>query len=186
MHDEKIIELYWQRNEDAIRETEQKYGQYLNKIAYNILYNIEDSHECVNDTYLKTWNSIPPKRPISLKTYLAKITRQLSIDVFRTKIRKKRNASQYAVSLYELEECIPDTHNVEQEIELQLLGKIINDFLYSLPEQTRHIFICRYYFCDSIKDISNFFGTSESKIKSILFRTRKSLKNHLESEGFFV
>lgn len=186
MQDERIVELYWLRNETAISETEQKYGQYLNKIAYNILNNIEDSRESVNDTYLKAWNSMPPQKPNVLKTYLGKITRQLSIDIFRTRNRKKRSVSQYAVSLSELEECIPSNHNVEQEIELQLLGKIINDFLYTLPEQTRHIFVCRYYFCDYIKDISAFFGMSESKIKSILYRTRLSLKNYLESEGFFV
>lgn len=186
MQDEKIVELYWQRHESAISETENKYGQYLTKIAYNILSNIEDSRESVNDTYLKAWNTMPPQKPSVLKTYLGKITRQLSIDIFRTLHRKKRNASQYAVSLSELEECIPDSHSVEQKVELQLLGKIINDFLYTLPEQTRHIFMCRYYFCDSIKDISAFLGTSESKIKSILYRTRISLKNHLESEGFFV
>lgn len=186
MQDEKIIELYWLRNETAIRETEQKYGQYLTRIAYNILNNIEDSHESVNDTYLKAWNSMPPQKPNILKTYLGKITRQLSIDIFRTRNRKKHGSSQYAVSLSELEECIPSDHNVEQEIELQLLGKAISDYLYTLPEQTRHIFVCRYYFCDSIRDISAFFGTSESKVKSLLFRTRQSLKNHLESEGFFV
>lgn len=186
MQDEKIVELYWLRNETAIHETEQKYGLYLTKIAYNILNNIEDSRESVNDTYLKAWNSMPPQKPNVLKTYLGKITRQLSIDIFRTRNRKKRSVSQYAVSLSELEECIPSNHNVEQEIELQLLGKIINDYLYTLPEQTRHIFVCRYYFCDSIKDISAFFGMSESKIKSILYRTRLSLKNYLESEGFFV
>lgn len=186
MQDEKIIELYWLRNEIAISETEQKYGQYLTKIAYNILNNIDDSRESVNDTYLKAWDTMPPQKPSVLKTYLGKITRQLSIDIFRTRNRQKRKTSQYAVSLSELQECIPSGNNVEQEIELQLLGKIINDFLYALPEQTRHIFVCRYYFCDSIKDISAFWGASESKIKSTLYRTRISLKNHLESEEFFV
>lgn len=186
MQDEKIVELYWLRNETAIRETEIKFGPYLTKIAYNILRDFEDSRESVNDTYLKAWNTMPPQKPSVLKTYLGKITRQLSIDVFRTRNRKKRGASQYAVSLSELEECIPSNHSVEQEIELQLLGKTINDFLYTLSEQSRHIFVCRYYFCDSIKDISAFFAMSESKVKSILHRTRLSLKNHLECEGFFV
>ncbi|MBQ8740088.1 MAG: RNA polymerase sigma factor [Clostridia bacterium] len=186
MQDENIVELYWLRSETAIRETEQKYGPYLSKIAYNILNNIDDSRESVNDTYLKAWNSMPPQKPSVLKTYLGKITRQLSIDIFRTRNRKKRGMSQYAVSLSELEECIPSNHSVEREIELQFLGKTINEFLYTLSEQSRHIFVCRYYFCDSIKDISAFFAMSESKVKSILHRTRLSLKNHLESEGFFV
>ncbi len=186
MQDEKIIELYWLRDENAIQLTEQKYGKYLTKIAYNILSNIEDSHESVNDTYLKAWNSMPPQKPSVLKTYLSKITRQLSIDVFRTHNRQKRLSSQYAVSLSELEQCIPNAITTEQEVELQLLGKLINDFLYTLPDQTRHIFVCRYYFCDSIKNISAFFAISESKVKSLLFRTRNALKSHLESEGFFV
>lgn len=186
MQDEKIIELYWLRDENAIQLTAQKYGPYLTKISYNILNNIEDSRESVNDTYLKAWNTMPPQKPNVLKTYLGKITRQLSIDIFRTWNRQKRKTSQYAVSLSELEECIPSSHNVEQEIELKLLGQTINDFLYTLPDQTRHIFVCRYYFCDSIKDISAFFAMSESKIKSTLYRARLSLKNHLESEGFFV
>ena len=186
MQDENIVELYWLRSETAIRETEQKYGPYLSKIAYNILNNIDDSRESVNDTYLKAWNRMPPQKPSVLKTYLGKITRQLSIDIFRTRNRKKRGMSQYAVSLSELEECIPSNHSVEREIELQFLGKTINEFLYTLSEQSRHIFVCRYYFCDSIKDISAFFAMSESKVKSILHRTRLSLKNHLESEGFFV
>ncbi len=186
MQDEKIIELYWLRDENAIQLTAQKYGKYLTQIAYNILSNIEDSRESVNDTYLKAWNSMPPQKPSILKTYLSKITRQLSIDAFRTHNRKKRLSSQYAVSLSELEQCIPNAITTEQEVELQLLGKLINDFLYTLPDQTRHIFVCRYYFCDSIKNISAFFAISESKVKSMLFRTRKALKSHLESEGFFV
>lgn len=186
MQDEKIIELYWLRDENAIQLTAQKYGTYLTKIAYNILNNFEDCRESVNDTYLKAWNSMPPQKPSVLKTYLSKITRQLSIDVFRTHNRQKRLSSQYAVSLSELEQCIPNAITTEQEVELQLLGKLINDFLYTLPDQTRHIFVCRYYFCDSIKNISAFFAISESKVKSILFRTRNALKSHLESEGFFV
>ena len=186
MQDEKIIELYWLRNENAIRETAQKYEKYLNTIAYNILNDIEDSRESVNDTYLKAWNSMPPNKPTVLKTYLGKITRQISIDIFRAKNRQKRSNSQYALSLDELEECIADGNNTQQEVELKLLGKLINDFLYSLPELSRNIFVCRYYFCDSIKDISAYFSISESKVKSTLYRTRLSLKEHLESEGFFV
>lgn len=186
MQDEKIVELYWLRHENAIRETEHKYGQYLIKIAHNILNNIEDSRESVNDTYLRAWNSMPPNKPAVLKTYLGKITRQISIDIFRSKNRQKRSNSQYALSLYELEECIPDNMCTEQEIELRLLGKTINEFLYTLPEQTRHIFVCRYYFCDSVKSISSYYALTESKVKSILYRTRQALKNHLEREGFFI
>ena len=186
MVDEKIIELYWKRDETAIQETAQKYEKYLIKIAYNILNDTEDSRESVNDTYLKAWNSMPPNKPTVLKTYLGKITRQISIDIFRAKNRQKRGNSQYALSLDELAECVPDGMNTHQEIELKLLGQIISEFLYTLPEQTRFIFVCRYYFCDSIKSISAYYNLSESKVKNTLFRTRKALKNHLESEGFFI
>ena len=186
MVDEKIIELYWKRDETAIQETAQKYEKYLIKIAYNILNDTEDSRESVNDTYLKAWHSMPPNKPTVLKTYLGKITRQISIDIFRAKNRQKRGNSQYALSLDELAECVPDGMNTHQEIELKLLGQIISEFLYTLPEQTRFIFVCRYYFCDSIKSISAYYNLSESKVKNTLFLTRKALKNHLESEGFFI
>lgn len=186
MVDEKIIELYWKRDELAIKETEQKYGQYLAKIAYNILNNIEDSRESVNDTYLKAWHNMPPNKPNVLKTFLSRITRQISIDIFRTRSRQKRGNSQYEISLFELEECIPDNNSTQQEVETKLLVGLINNFLYSLPETSRNIFVCRYYFCDSIKNISSFFAISESKVKSTLYRTRLSLKEYLESEGFYV
>ena len=186
MVDEKIIELYWKRDETAIQETAQKYEKYLIKIAYNILNDTEDSRESVNDTYLKAWHNMPPNKPNVLKTFLAKITRQISIDIIRTRTRKKRGSTQYELSLYELEECIADGNNTQQEVELKLLAKLINDFLYSLPELSRNIFVCRYYFCDSIKGISAYFAISESKVKSTLYRTRLSLREHLESEGFFV
>lgn len=186
MVDEKIVELYWKRDESAIQETSQKYEKYLTVIAYNILNDIEYSHESVNDTYLKAWNTMPPEKPNILKLYLAKITRQISIDVLRTHTRKKRGGSQYEISLYELEECVTDNKEIHQAVELKLLTKLINEFLYSLPELSRNIFVCRYYFFDSIKTISAYFSISETKVKSTLYRTRLSLKKHLESEGFFV
>lgn len=186
MLDEKIIELFWKRDESAIKETAQKYEKYLTVIAQNILNNIDDSRESVNDTYLKAWQSMPPNKPNILKTYLGKITRQISIDIFKKRTRKKRGGSQYEVSLYELEECITTDNSVQQQFELKLLVELINDFLYSLPELSRHIFVCRYYFCDSIKDISSYFAISESKVKSTLYQLRQSLKNCLESEGFYV
>ena len=186
MNDQKIVELYWQRDQSAITQTAQKYEKYLTVIAHNILNNIEDSRECVNDTYLKAWNSIPPQKPTVLKTYLGRITRQISIDILKNRTRKKRGGSQYEISLCELEECIPSGTDTETKIELQLLVNLINNFLYSLPQQTRNIFVCRYYFCDSVKVISSYFEISESKVKTVLYRTRQSLKNYLESEGFYL
>ena len=186
MRDDEIVTLYWQRDERAIKETKNEYGRYLFKIANNILADFEDSRESVNDTYLAAWNSIPPQRPSVLSTYLGKLTRRISIDLFRKKNREKRRASEYALSLNELEECIPGGSMPEDEVEVKLLAKSINDFLRMQPVEARNLFVGRYYFLDSLKDVARYCGMSESKAKSILFRTRCSLKTHLEQEGFMV
>ena len=186
MRDDEIVTLYWKRDERAIKETKNEYGRYLFKIANNILADLEDSRESVNDTYLAAWNSIPPQRPSVLSTYLGKLTRRISIDLFRKKNREKRRASEYALSLNELEECIPGGSMPEDEVEVKLLAKSINDFLRMQPEEARNLFVGRYYFLDSLKDVARYCGMSESKAKSILFRTRCSLKTHLEQEGFMV
>ena len=186
MEDQKIVELFFDRSENAISETERKYGRYLSKIAYNILFDSEDSKECVNDTYMKAWNNIPPQKPQVLSSFLAKITRSLAIDIFRKKHAEKRKGSEFALSLSELDECIPDKFSPENIFEQKELSESINRFLSSLSKENRDIFVCRYFYSDSIKDISSFFGTSESKIKSSLFRSRKMLKKHLEKEGFFL
>jgi RNA polymerase sigma-70 factor (ECF subfamily) len=186
MRDDEIVTLYWKRDERAIKETKNEYGRYLFKIATNILADLEDSRESVNDTYLAAWNSIPPQRPSVLSTYLGKLTRRISIDLFRKKNREKRRSSEYALSLNELEECIPGGSMPEDEVEVKLLAKSINDFLRMQPEEARNLFVGRYYFLDSLKDVARYCGMSESKAKSILFRTRCSLKTHLEQEGFVV
>ena len=186
MDDLKIIELFFDRKECAIAETERKYGCYLSKIAYNILFDTEDSKECVNDTYMKAWNTIPPQKPEILRTFLGKITRRLAIDIFRKKHAEKRGNSEYAISLSELDECIPDKYSAETEFEQKELSKSINLFLASLSKENRDIFVCRYFYSDSIKEIASFFGTSESKIKSSLFRSRKILKDQLLKEGFYL
>lgn len=183
MEDSKIVELYWQRNETAISETQLKYGNYLTKIAYNILADIEDSRESVNDTYLKAWYSMPPHKPTVLSTFLGKIVRQLSIDIYRKKKAQKRYCSEYALSLDELCDCASADGAPDKEVDAQLLAKSIGDYLMSLSEESRNVFVCRYYFLDSVRDIANYFGASESKVKSMLHRTRLGLKNHLEKEG---
>lgn len=183
MEDSKIVELYWQRNESAISETQQKYGNYLIKIAFNILADIEDSRESVNDTYLKAWYSMPPHKPTVLSTFLGKIVRQLSIDIYRKKKAQKRYGSEYALSLDELCDCASTDGAPDKKVDAQLLAKSIGDYLMSLSEESRNVFVCRYYFLDSVRDIANYFGASESKIKSMLHRTRLGLKNHLEKEG---
>lgn len=184
MQDEQIVALYWDRNEDAIRETAQKYGAYLSKIAYNILSDFEDSQECVNDTYWKAWNSMPTHRPGVLSTYLGKIARQLSIDVYRKKHARKRYASQYASSLSELGDSFPDDNGPEREVDAILLGEAISAFLRTLPEEARSTFIGRYYFFDSLKEVAGYCGMPEARAKSMLYRTRQGLKAYLEQEGF--
>lgn len=183
MQDEQIVNLYWDRNELAIHETDRKYGRYLTKIAYNILADLEDSKESVNDTYLSAWNSMPPHKPGILSTYLAKITRRISIDIYRKKNRKKRQASEYALSLEELTDCVSAGNTTEQAMNVQLLAEAINEYLYGLSPEARNTFIGRYYFMDSLKEVARYCGMSEAKAKTLLYRTRCGLKLYLEKEG---
>ena len=184
MQDEEIVALYWQRSEDAIRQTAAKYEPYLTKIARNILSDPEDSRECVNDTYLAAWNSMPEHRPSALSVYLAKLTRQISIDVLRKRNSQKRLASQYALSLSELEECCAASESPEQSVDAGALREAISIFLRTLPDTARTLFIGRYFFFDSVKEAAGYCGLSEASAKSILFRTRQKLKDYLVKEGF--
>lgn len=186
MQDDKIVELYWRKDEAAIKETQEKYDRYLYKIAYNILADREDSKESVNDTYLGAWNSMPPHKPVTLSTYLGKMTRRISIDVFRRKNREKRKDSQYAVSLAELEECISTGDATVETVDAKVLGEALNKFLQGVSEEARHAFIGRYYFMDSMKEVAEYCGMSESKAKSLLYRTRLELKTYLEKEGYVL
>lgn len=185
MQDEMIVELFWQRNESALRETEEKYHSYLQKIAYNILADIEDAREAVNETLLRAWNSIPPHKPSILKTYLGKITRQLSIDVYRREHRLKRVASELTVSLDELGDIVSDG-DMGESFDSKLLGETIDDFLQTLSYEARTAFVQRYYFNDTVREIAERQGASESKVKSMLFRTRQGLKEYLEKEGYEI
>ncbi len=186
MEDERIVSLYWQRDESAIRETETKYSRYLTKIAYNILSDMEDSRESVNDTYLAAWNSIPPHRPGVLSTYLAKLTRRISIDRFRYRTRDKRKGSEYEVSLSELSDCVSGGNTTEEAVNVKLLADAIGIFLRLQSEEARNVFIGRYYFLDSVKDVAAYCGMTESKCKTLLHRTRLALKDYLVKEGFAV
>lgn len=193
MDDNKIIELYFARNEDALKETEGKYANYLTFISMNILNNNEDSSECVNDTYFKAWNVIPPNNPPSLKFFLGKIVRQLSIDRLRRRFSGKRAGSQYELSLDELQECVPDhgagvseINTPERELDGAELASFIDRYLSEQKEEARDMFVMRYYFCDSIKQIAVSLGVSEGKVKSSLFRTREGLRKRLEKEGYMV
>ena len=186
MEDEQIVSLYWDRDENAIRETEIKYDRYLTKIAYNILNNTEDSRESVNDTYLAAWDSMPPHKPSILSAYLAKLTRRISIDCFRYRTRDKRMASEYAVSLSELGDCVSGGNTTEEIVNVKLLADAIGIYLRLQSEEARTAFIGRYYFLDPIKEVAAYCGMSESKVKSLLYRTRLDLKEYLEKEGFCV
>lgn len=186
MEDHEIIELYWQRSEAAISATDKKYGKYCHTISYNILNNSEDSAECVNDTYLRAWNSMPPKRPEKLSAYLGKIVRNLSLNRFRRYAAEKRGFGQTELVLSELEDCIPAANGVEQAFDDTLLVEAINRFLYEQPEQKRNIFIHRYWYMHPIRKIAGSFGMSESKAASLLFRMRKELREQLEKEGIVI
>ena len=183
MEDEKIIELYFERNESAISETAEKYGNYLYKIAFNILSDNEDSEESVNDTYMSAWNTIPPEKPNIFSAFLSKITRYISLNRYRAKKTEKRGGGEIDVAFEEIEECVPDKSDIYDEIEAKELAKMISDYLKNLPESERKIFVCRYYYLDSLSDISKQFGFSQNKVASMLHRTRKKILSHLEKEG---
>ncbi len=186
MEDKQIVDLYWERSETAISETAHKYGKYCRYIAFNILRNDEDSKECVNDTYLRAWNSIPPHRPSVLKTFLGKITRNLSLDKYEQYNAEKRNSGQMPLILDEIQECVPASDNTENIIEEMALTEILNRFLSSLSLEQRKIFMRRYWYLSPIKEIATEYSISESKVKMSLFRSRNELKNLLEKEGISI
>lgn len=183
MDDAKIVSLYWERNEQAIEESRSKYGGYCHAIAYRILADPEDADESVNDTWLAAWESMPPHRPSVLSTYLGKLTRRVSLNRWRDRNRNKRGGGEVSLSLDELAECVPGWQDVERIIELTELTDALNRFLAGLPKVERDVFVCRYWFLAPLREIGAQFGFSESKIKSMLFRTRKKLLAHLEKEG---
>lgn len=183
MDDRHIVDLFWKRSETAIAEASNKYGRYCHHIAYNILHNHQDCEECVNDTYLRAWNSIPPKQPSRLSTFLGKIVRNLSLDRYDKYTAEKRGFGQVPLALDELEECIPAPSHTEQAIdELALVG-LLNRFLAGVKPEPRCIFVQRYWYLDPIKDIAADFGISESKVKTTLLRLRRKLKQFLQEEG---
>ena len=188
MEDNQIVDLYRERDERAIAESDAKYRRYCVQIAMNILENAQDAEECVNDTYLRAWNAIPPSRPVKLGAFLGKITHNLSLDRYKAKKTAKRGNSLFLVSLDELSECVPDGSTgfgsgFDDETEARRIGECINKFLRKQSGEVRDIFICRYFYSDSIGEICRRFGHSESKVKSLLHRTRSKLKKFLESEG---
>ena len=172
MDDSKIVDLYWARSDSAIAETAKKFGAYCRTIAYNVLQNPEDSDECVNDTYMRAWNSMPDKRPSALAPYLGRITRNLALSRVIDKNRLKRGGGEVALALDELDECIASAYSLEREVENRELAAALNRFLVS-----------RYWFLAPVAELSKKFGFSESKTASILHRTRGRLRRFLIEEG---
>ena len=184
MEDSRIIDLYWRREETAIDHTEKKYGKYLRTVAYNILADREDSKESVSDTYLAAWESMPPHRPDSLSAYLSKLTRRISIDLFRKRTSQKRGGGEYALSIDELDSCLSGGNTTELAVDRQLLTDAIAAYLRCITPEARNVFLCRYYYLDPVKTIAGYFRISESKVKILLHRTRQGLWEHLQKEGF--
>lgn len=183
MEDSKIIALYNERDEAAISESEQKYGKFCLVIAENILHNRPDSEECVNDTWLRAWDAIPPALPRSLRAFLGHITRNLAFDRYRKRTSGKRGG-ELTVALDELGECVAQTDSVEREIELRALGEAVDRFLEGLSERDRNIFLCRYYYTCSTAEIAQKFGMKENYLRNLLSRLRGRLRDHLEKEQF--
>lgn len=183
MEDQGIIQLFFDRSEQAIEETDKKYGGLCFSIAYNVLDNREDSEESVSDTYLAAWNTIPPRRPNFLNAFLAKMTRHISIDRWRKRSAKKRGGGEIILALEELEDCV-DAQSVETEFAKKELTRVLNQFLLSLPEMERNVFLCRYWYLDSIQIISQVSGFSQSKVTSMLHRLRGRLRKKLTEEGY--
>ncbi len=184
MDDLKIIELYFARDEEALRKSEEKYGKYCKAIAKNILSSDEDAEEIFNDTLLGAWNSIPPEEPRSLKVYLGTLARNLSFDRYRKMTAEKRGGCEISLCIEEAEEFLADTVSVADEYEKREFSKFLNEFLHSLPGRESDIFVRRYFYCDSTADIAKRFALKEPNVLVILSRTRKKLKNELKKGGY--
>ena len=183
--DEKIIEMFFERSEQGIRELDNKYGAVCHNLSYNIVNNRQDAEECVNDAYLGAWNAIPPARPNPLLSYIVKIVRNISLKIYWRKEAAKRS-SHYTIALEEIEACIADQKTVEDEIEARELARIIEDFLDTLTVENRVIFMRRYWFSDSYKDIAELVGLSEKNISVRLTRIREKMKQYLIEREVFV
>ena len=186
MNDERIVELYWERDEKAIMETDFKYKKYLFSIAYNVIHDRLDCEECLNDTYLDAWNAIPPSRPNVLKAFLTTITRRIAIKRYHSKLKQNVIPSEMTVSLSELEDFIAGDEDVEADFDEERLGRVISDFVRSLPARRQFIFISRYYVADPIDTIAGDLGVSRSTVNKELAAIRSALKEKLESEGYSI
>lgn len=183
--DEKIIEMFFERSEQGIRELHNKYGKVFHHLSYNIVGNQQDAEECVNDAYLGAWNAIPPARPNPLLTYLCKIVRNISLKLYHKSEAMKRS-SQHTVAMEEIEACVAATNTVEAEIDAKELAHIIENFLDTLTDENRVIFMRRYWFSDSCKDIAELVGLTEKNISVRLTRIRQKMKEYLPEREVFI
>lgn len=183
MRDTEIIDLYWGRDENAIAETQKSYGNYCYSIAFHILHRKEDSEECVNDTWMRAWNAIPPTRPAHLSLFLGTITRNLSFDRWKQKNAAKRGSGEMEVTLDELAECVPDVSRTEDIVEEKELQRCLNQFLGTLKEQERNVFLRRYWYAEEYSEIAARYHLKLNTVKTTLFRVRGKLKTYLEEEG---
>ena len=186
MQDEEIIELYFRREEQAITQTDIKYGRYCRTIAWNILFSREDSEECVNDAYLDTWQSVPPTRPVSLKAYVGRITRNHAINRYEKNTAGKRGGGETPLCLEELAECVSGDGGPEQVMDYRHLTACLNQFLKGLKREQRNVFLRRYWYGSSIKEIAGSFGMTESSVKVTLMRLRNRLREELAGEGVLI
>lgn len=186
MKDTEIIDLYWKRDEQAIAETQTVYGKYCYSIAYRILNDREDSDECVNDTWFRAWNAIPPKYPERFALFLGTITRNLSFDKWKRKNAGKRGKGEMMIALDELSECVPASSNTEDAVETAELERLINEFLHTLPERECNVFLRRYWYVEEYGAIAKRYHMNLNTVKTSLFRTRGKLKAYLEQEGICV
>lgn len=185
MNDSQIIELYWNKDPQAVAASEEQYGAYCFTIANGILNDAQDSEECVNDTWLRAWKAIPPTRPTVLKAFLAKITRHLSFDRYKARRSLKRGGGEIMLVLEELAECIADESDVEGQANAHELGQVINRFVAALPEREQNLFIRRYFFSEPAGMIADRYGMNENHVNVTLSRIRKRLRSHLSKEGYF-
>lgn len=186
MEDEKIIDLYFAREERAISETGKKYGSYCRSIAFNLLRSHEDTEECVSDTYLHAWNAIPPTRPQCLRAWLGRITRNLSFTRWEAAHAQKRGGGQAELLLSELSDCLPGGQSAEGHFNAQLVTLTIESFLHTQSRENRQLFLRRYYYGDSVRRLAGLFGLTENTVKSRLFRLRAGLREALAKEGIAV
>ena len=182
MDDSTIIDLYWSRDQRAIEETAGKYGSFLFSLVWNILRSHSDTEECVNDTYLRTWNAIPPARPTAFRAWLGRIARNLSLDRWKQSRTQKRGGDAMEILLGELDDCVPSPHRVEKQLEDQEIASLVSGFLRRLPAESRTIFLRRYWYGQDLADIAAELRCGIGKVKSSLFRTRKALRAYLEQE----